>query len=353
MTTFEQDGCSMKKLGLILLSLLLQGTAHAAQLKIATLAPANSEWAQGISAGAAEIKQRTAGRVEFKFRFSQVEGSDETVIRKIRIGNLQGGVFTPSAMHDLYRDIGLYGLPLVFNSTDEASYVRKRMDPVLIEGMKEAGYITFGFAATGFAMIMSNEPIRSVDDIRGGKVWVPQGDPISYKTMQALGVTPQTHPLADVYVGLQTRLFDIIPVSPIGAIVMQWHTKVKYLTDMPLVYTYGFMVIDKRAYDKISPADRAVVEEVMTRVYAEFDKKNLIEDAEAKQALFDSGIQRVVPDEQAFAEIRRILADNNRALAKQGEVSEDLFNDMMAYLEEYRSGQGGEADAEPGIAATD
>jgi TRAP-type transport system periplasmic protein len=323
--------------------LFLAATANAQQLKIATLAPANSEWAQAMQAGAKEISDRTDGRVQFKFRFSQVEGSDETVIRKMRIGSLQGGVFTSSAMHDLYPDIALYSLPLVFRSEDEVDYVRARMDQQLIDGLDKAGYVTFGFAATGFAMLMSNDPIHNIEDIKGKKVWVPQGDPISYRTMQALGVTPQTHPLADVYVGLQTRLFDIVPVSPIGAIVMQWHTKVKYLTDMPLVYTFGFMVVDKRAYTKIDPPDRAIVNEVMTRIYSRFDKKNVIDDAKAKQALFDSGIERVVPDQGALEEIRGILADSNRNLAAEGVVSEKLFNEMMHYIDEYRSGKRSEA----------
>jgi TRAP-type transport system periplasmic protein len=342
----------MRKSGFVMLMLSLAATANAAQLKIATLAPANSEWAQAMQAGAKEISNRTDGRVQFKFRFSQVEGSDDTVIRKMRIGNLQGGVFTSSAMHDLYPDINLYSMPLVFRSENEAEYIRERMDKTLIDGLDKAGYVTFGFAATGFAMLMSNDPIRSIGDIKGKKVWVPQGDPISYRTMQALGVTPQTHPLADVYVGLQTKLFDIVPVSPIGAIVMQWHTKVKYLTDMPLVYTFGFMVIDKRAFAKIDAQDQAVVSDVMTRIYSKFDKKNVVDDEKAKQALFDSGIQRVVPDQNALDEIRRVLAENNRRLAAEGVVSEDLFNEMMHYLDDYRSARGSEIGDEPDAAAS-
>jgi TRAP-type C4-dicarboxylate transport system substrate-binding protein len=341
----------MRKTIFVLLMLSVSAAANAVQLKIATLAPANSEWAQAMQAGAKEISERTASRVQIKFRFSQVEGSDETVIRKMRIGSLQGGVFTPSAVHDLYRDINLYGLPLVFNSYDEANYVRARMDQTLIDGLDKAGYVTFGFAATGFAMLMSNKPIRNLDDIKGKKVWVPQGDPISYKTMQALGVTPQTHPLADVYVGLQTKLFDVVPVSPIGAIVMQWHTKVKYLTDIPLVYTYGFMIIDKRAFTKISDPDQAIVREVMTRIYSKFDMKNVVDDAKAKQALFDSGIKRVVPDKEAFARIRSVLAKSNRQMAAEGVVSEDLFNEMMRYLAQYRKENDSEAGDEADTAA--
>ena len=56
----------MKKLILIALAVLLCGTAQAQQLKIATIAPENSDWVKGMRAGMAEIKERTEGRVTIK-----------------------------------------------------------------------------------------------------------------------------------------------------------------------------------------------------------------------------------------------------------------------------------------------
>ena len=52
--------------------------------------------------------------------------------------------------------------------------------------------------------------------------------------MEALSLTPVTLPLTDVLTGLQTGLIDIVAMSPIGALVLQWHTKVKYITELPL-----------------------------------------------------------------------------------------------------------------------
>ena len=327
----------MKRLPLALLAVILSAPAGGQVLKIATVAPEASEWMQGMRAGAGEIRERTGGRVQIKYYGGGIQGSDATVLRKIRIGSLHGGAFTPSAIADEYGDINLYALPLVFDSADEASYVRQRMDERIIAGLEEAGFVSFGFAATGFAIIMSAEPVSGVADLQGKKVWVPQGDGVSYASMKALNLSPQTLPLTDVLVGLQTELIDIVPVSPIGALVMQWHTRVKYLTDMPLVYTFGFMVVDKRAFNRIEPEDRAIVHEVMTQLYADFDKKNVIDDVEAKQALINAGVKRVVPDADEMLQIRETLADSNRSLAEQGEVSLDLYEEMLRYIAEYRS----------------
>ena len=228
-------------------------TAQAAnvELKIATAAPGASSWVEAMRASAAEIKQKTEGRVTIKYYVGGVQGSDDQVLKKMRIRNLHGGAFTPSALSDIYPDINLYGLPLVFESYEEADYVRERMDQMLIDDLDKKGYVTFGFAATGFAFMMSSEPAATVSDLQGRKVWVPKGDEISYEAMQAISVSPTALPLTDVMVGLQTKLLDMVAVSATGALFLQWYTRVKYVTDLPLVYTYGFTAIDKKMFERI------------------------------------------------------------------------------------------------------
>ena len=333
----------MKRLGLVVLALLMSATAQAAVLKIATVAPEGSEWMKAMREGATEIKDRTAGRVQIKYYGGGVMGNDSKVLAKIRIGNLHGGAFTPSALQKIYPEISLYGLPLIFDSVEEANYVRSRLDQTILGGLEDEGFVSFGFAATGFAVIMSNDPVKGLGDLKGKRVWVPEGDTISYASMEALSLSPVTLPLTDVLTGLQTGLIDIVVVSPIGALVLQWHTKVRYVTDIPLVYTMGFMALDKRALSKIDPADQEIVREVMTRVYSDFDAINIVDNKEALQALLNAGIKSVAPDSGEFESIRKLLLKSNRNLAEQGEYSVDLYDKMMKYVEEYRIANGGVA----------
>lgn len=343
----------MRMMTSLLLLLLAAMPVNAQQLKIATLAPEASEWMQAMRGGAAEIKSRTDDRVQIKLFGGGIQGGDAAVLRKMRIGALQGGTFTPTAFVDIYPDVNLFSLPLLFDSEDEAAYVRQRMDRRLVEGLSEAGFISFGFAATGFAIIMSNEPVYGIEDLQGKKVWVPEGDTISYAAMQAMKLSPQTLPLTDVLTGLQTELIDIIPVSPIGALVMQWHTKVDYLTDMPLVYTIGFMVMDKKAFGKLQPGDQAIVQDVMSQIYAKFDKKNLVDDAAAKKALLSKHVKRVVPTDAEVARIRGIMAESNRSLANKGEFSADLYNEILGYVADYRRANSERACAQDPDSATE
>jgi len=103
------------------------------------------------------------------------------------------------------------------------------------------------------------------------------------------------------------------------------------------VYTFGFLAIDKAAFGKIDAEDQQIVSEVLARVHSEFDQSGIEDDAEAKQSLFNTGIEAVTPGKDELGEIRKILADNNRKMAQQGEFSEELYNEMMGYIEQYRS----------------
>jgi len=322
---------------LMLCAMLCSGIAGATTLKIATITPEGSQWMKDMRAGAAEIKERTEGRVEVKYFGGGIMGNDKKVLGQIRIGRLQGGALTPSALGSRYPDINLYGMPLVFDSEEEATYVRQFFDERLAAGLEDAGFVTFGFAAGGFANIMSNTPIRSLADLKGKRIWILEGDTISYASMEALSLSPVTLPLTDVLTGLQTGLIDIVGIPPIAALVLQWHTKVKFITEIPLAYSLGFMAIDKKAFYKMSADDQAVVREVMTAIYARFDAANLVDNRGARDALVNSGIEAVNFDADEYSRIRRIMEKSNRDLGAKGEFTVELYDEMIGHIEEYRS----------------
>ena len=334
------------KLTLLTSLLLLPGApAMSATLKIATVTPEGSAWMKEMRSSAEEIRERTDGRVQIKYYGGGVMGNDKKVLNRIRLGSLQGGAFTPTALASQYPDLNLYGLPLVFDSTEEAAFARQRLDKKLEAGLEEAGFVNFGFAAGGFAILMSNTPIRSLDDLRGKKVWIPEGDNISRQSMEALSLSPVSLPLTDVLTGLQTGLIDIVAMSPIGALVLQWHTKVKYVTELPLVYTLGFMAIDKRAFDRLKPEDQAVVREVMEDTYDNFDAANLKDNQGALDALLNAGIESVPFSQEEYQRVRDMLQESNENLGRQGVYTKALYDEMMRYIAEYRSTQTASAES--------
>ena len=126
-------------------------------------------------------------------------------------------------------------------------------------------------------------------------------------------------------------------MSPVGAIVLQWHTKVKYMTELPLVYTLGYMAVDKRAFNKLNEGDQAIVREVMAETYKNFDKVNLEDNREARDALLNAGIVSVDIDQEEYQRVRDALADSTASLGRQGMFSQELYEEMLVYIDEYRS----------------
>ncbi len=308
-------------------------------LKIATIAPEGSSWMKDMRAGAKAIEEHTNGRVKFKFYGGGVQGNDKQVQRKMRTGQLHGGAFTSGGLNKFQRDADLFALPLMFNSVEEAQYVRGHLEKELRQRLEDAGYVNFGFAAAGFAYMMSNKPMRSLQNLRGQKVWIPEGDPAGFAALRALGIAPVIMPITDVMTGLQTDLLDSVTVPPVGAVVFQWHTRLKYITDVPIAYVYASLLIDERAFSRLSPEDQQVVRDVMEGIYRKFDQNGSRENNEALQALLDSGLELATPDGGEVSEWRVIVNASHGQLAADEVFDPRLLNRIQTLLDQYRNDQ--------------
>jgi TRAP-type C4-dicarboxylate transport system substrate-binding protein len=311
-------------------------TAGAVDIKIATVAPDGSRWMQQMRAGAEEVNARTAGRVSLKFYPGGVMGNDAQVLRKIRVGQLQGGAFTAGGLGERYGALNLYGIPLLFRSLAEIDAVRAELDPELAAGLERAGFVTFGFIEGGFANLLANEPIHSVEDMRRKKVWVPEGDQISFMVMETMDLSPAVLPVTDVLTGLQTGLIDIAFASPVAALVMQWHTKVKYITELPVSYSMGVFAIDKGTFESLSAEDRQIVREVMGGYIESLDREARDDNRRAAEVLARSGLQTVTVDEADVEGWRRTIETLYPKLRERSDIDTAMFDRLLAVLAEYR-----------------
>jgi TRAP-type C4-dicarboxylate transport system substrate-binding protein len=317
-------------------AVLIGGTARAADIKIASVAPDGSRWMQQMRAGAEEIRSRTNGRVAIKFYPGGVMGNDAQVLRKVRINQLQGGAFTAGGLAERYAPLNLYGIPLLFRSLEEIDVVRATLDPKVAAGLEQAGFVTFGFIEGGFANLLSNQPVSSVDDMRRKKVWVPEGDSISFVAMQALGLSPVVLPVTDVLPGLTTGLIEIAFASPVAALVLQWHTKVKYLTDLPISYSMGILAIEKGAFAALSAEDQAIVREVMGRYISALDREARDDNRRAAEVLSNAGVQTVAVNAADVEKWRSTIEGTFPQLRGKPEVDAPMFDDLLKMLADHR-----------------
>jgi TRAP-type C4-dicarboxylate transport system substrate-binding protein len=344
MTIFERDlnMLTIKRVFLVTAFVLACAAmpASAQTLKIATIAPEGSSWMTDMRAGAKAIEEHTDGRVKFKFYGGGVQGNDKQVQRKMRTGQLHGGAFTSGGLNMFQQDADLFSLPLAFNTVEEARHVREHLEAELRQRLEDAGYVNFGFAAAGFAYMMSNKPLATLADLEGQKIWTPEGDPVSFAALRALGVAPVVMPVTDVMTGLQTDLLDSVTVPPVGAVVLQWHTRLKYITNVPVAYVYAALLVDRKAFDRIAPKDQEVVREVMEGIYRKFDRNGVIDNDAALQALLESGLQMVEPNAAEVSQWREIVNRSHRELAREGVFDAALLDRMQTLLDDYRKGRG-------------
>ncbi len=324
---------------LALLLIFFSAGADAKRLKIATLAPAGTTWMKEMKTGASLIAERTGGRVKLKFYPGGVMGNDQSVHRKIKIGQLHGGAFTSGGLAQVDSGIQSLGLPMMFKSFDEVDYVRAKMDPVIKQQMEAKGFVLLGISEGGFVRILSKKPMQNLESIRNSKVWVPAGDRIGQIAMSALGITPISLPISDVFTGLQTGLIDTVTVNPTAAIAFQWHTSTSFMTEVPISYLIGVMAIQKKAFDKLSPDDQQIVREEIGKVFKRLDTINRSDNQAAKAALQNQGITFVTPDPGEIERWKSISDQSIEEMVEIGVISSEIVDQVKGHLQSFHNNQ--------------
>jgi TRAP-type transport system periplasmic protein len=319
-------------MSLLTMLLLVAPVSQAKNYKIATISPDGLSWMKKLRAGIKEIDTRTGGRVKFKIYPGGVMGDDYTVLRKMRIGQLQGGGFAAGSLTRFYPDLQIYNLPLQFQSFHEVDYIRKRMDQRIIDGLERGGLSSFSLTETGFAYLLSKDPVTRVEDLHKLKAWVPDGDPISAALIKSFGISPIPLRITDVLAGLQTGLINAVAVPPIVALALQWHNHVEYMMDLPLVYIYSLMAMDHKVFERISGPDRKIVLDVMNRLFNEIDANNRKDNRKAYDALIAQGIRVTSPGPAEIPAWQAMASKSIDELLESGQITAEslhLYNDLL------------------------
>lgn len=328
----------MKKLAAVAFILACAfDTQATTTIKIATVAPDGTAWMREMRAGADALKKRSEDRVEIKFYPGGVMGDEPAVLRKIRIGQLQGGALTGGELSAVVKDAQIYSLPFLFKTQNEVDKVRAQLDPLLKKSFEQAGFEAVGISGGGFAYLMSVKDIKNKDDLKAAKVWVPQGDRIAEAGFKAGGVTPIPLPLADVYTSLQTGLIDTVANTPAGAIAFQWHTKLKHMVDLPLTYVVGILVIDKKALEGLSTDDRKAVNDEIGAAFARLEKINRDDNMQARGALEKQGVTIFRPNADETKSWETVGEAARKELIGQGELTPDMAAALTEALNRARA----------------
>ncbi len=318
-------------------------------LKFATLAPAGSAWMQLLDAWAEEVREKSDGRLIFKIYPGGVQGDEPDVLKKIRFGQLQGGAFTGYGIGHIYSPARALELPFLFNNIDEIDYVRSRFMPTVEQGYRDNGYELLGWMEVGLIYFFSSEPIYSIDDLKKRRIWQWTGDPMGQAFFDASGIAPVPLSIIDVYTSLSTGLIDTVYAPPLGAIALQWFTKTRYVTNVPMANGIGSLVVSSRFFQSLPQDLQKLLKSTGQRTGEKLIEVTRRDNKESLEILRGKGMEFILnPEDLDADEVAEISRKAGESLMRSGYIPESTIRDINAWLAEYRAGSN---DHTPGDAA--
>ncbi len=321
--------------------LLLTGPARAAEkgvvIKLATLAPEGSSWMKTFHALNKEVMEKTNNRVQFRMYAGGVLGDEDDVLRKMKIGQIQAAALSSGTLAHLYKEFDVLQIPFLFQTYGEVDFVLAKMDPFFRKGLEDSGYVLLGWPEGGFSYLMSTIPIASVADLRRAKVWSWGGSPMTRAIFDEARVTAIPLSIPDVLVGLQTGLVDVVYAPPTVAIALQWFTRVKCLTNVPLAYTTGAVVMKRDVFKGLPPDVRNILLDSSRRLLEHSKEMTRKENQDAIKVMTKQGVKIVTPPKENIEEFKRLSDQAMRRIRGQA-FSAKASDEVVAQVENYRKG---------------
>jgi len=232
------------------------------QLRIATLAPRQSplgEVYQDLKVG---MRKRTDGQVNMKMYYGGVAGDEITVVRKMRVGQLDGALITSTGLSALVRQVLVMEAPGLIRSYPELDAVREDLAPQLEALFDKAGYKLVAWGDAGKTRIFSTSKIYSPSDLRNVRPWVWRDSATMRAFIKAAGANGVLLNLPEVYSALQTGIIDTVIASSVGVLAFQWHTKLKTMAKQAGGIVTGAFVIRKEHLATLPQEARDYLDEV-------------------------------------------------------------------------------------------
>ena len=307
-------------------------------IKMATLAPKGSSWMKTFDILNNEVMKKTENKVQFKIYPDGVLGDETDMLRKMQMGQIQGAALSSGGLSVPFKEIYVLQIPFLFQTYEEVDSILTKMDSFFRKGFENNGYIFLGWSEAGFVYLMSNSPISSVSDLKKVKIWIWEESPMSKAIFDEAGVSAIPLSVPDVLVGLQTRMVDVVYTPPTLAISLQWFTKIKYMTDVPLVYLSGGIVVSKETFKRIPSAFQNILIESSQRHLDQLKIVTRNENREAIKVMMKNGVKIVTPSHEQIEEFRKL---SNRAMERiSGQTfSKNVLDEVTSSLEDYRKGR--------------
>ncbi len=292
----------------VLVATLLSATAFAAFAQSAVkltlghgAAPGNPRHEASVKF-AEVVKAKTNGRIDIQVAHSAQLGDDAAMVTAIRTGALDITANSQGAVAAAVPEYAAYGMPFMFSTPAQAFKVLDGpLGKELADKSAEKGMVVLGYWDNGIRhMTNSKRPITKVEDMKGLKMRTPP-DAVLVDIMQALSADPQQIKFAELYVALQQGVVDGQENPLVNIHASKLYEVQKHLALTSHMFQMTPLLISKRTWDRLSEADRKVMQEAATEATALQRKLSQEADDKLLADLKSKGVQVTTVDKAAFA----------------------------------------------------
>jgi tripartite ATP-independent transporter DctP family solute receptor len=250
---------------------------------------------------------------------------------------LQGGIQQMSApattsLAGIVKEFGLVDFPFAVSSFAQAdALLDGPFGQALIARLPEKGLVALGYWDLGFRNVTnSKRPVTRAEDLDGLKIRVIP-NPVFLDTFKSFKANPVPMPFAELYGALEAKAVDG-QENPFAVILSNKFFEVqKYLSATNHVYAANIVLVSKKFWDTLSPAEQRMMHEAAeeARGYQRQTSRaaagRAVAELQAKGMVFNE----VAPAEQvrmreiARPVLERFAASYDPALVK-------LYNDELA-----------------------
>lgn len=278
----------------ILVCLLIAFNASALSLKIGAIAPEGTNWAKTLKELKKELKIKTESRVKLKIYYGGVAGDEPDIVRKIRIGQFHGGVFSGKTLGDIVPNVRAIEIPFNFvYAREKGLKAVKALAAGFNKEFLKKGFVNLGFYEIGQVYVVSTKKITNINEMKGIKMWAWQGDSLVSAMIQSLGLVSVPLSLPDVLSSLSTGIIDSAYAPALGIIGLQWHNQIKYLINFPTAFSIGALLISKKSWNKISKVDQKIFKDLATKYVNKANEYSISDNQQGLDILKAKGVEFV------------------------------------------------------------
>ena len=212
---------------------------------------------------AKDVNEALKGRVEVKVFHSSQLGTDEAMVKGIRVGAPE--MVAPSTvMSTVEQRFGVFEMPYLIVNRAHMKKVadNKQVQKALFDPLPARGIRLLGVWENGFRHITNNRrPIKYPGDLNDIKLRVP-GGVWRVKMFRAYGANPSPMPFSEVYSALQQGVMDgqENPFPQIWS--AKFHEVQKYLSLTGHVYTPAYLIVSEDFWRKLPKDVQATIAKI-------------------------------------------------------------------------------------------